>query len=93
MLVETKHEMPLKNPVRLSSKVVLRKEFFGGLLYDKKALRVSELNDKTYSLLQLVDGTRTVDELARLYSSQKSVPKDIVLNFIEELFRQSILEC
>jgi len=78
---------------RISDDVVIREEYFGALIFDRRSLSVTEANESTLRLLRLVDGKRTMEEVAEAYGSVSELPKAEVLAFLEEIRRKGIVEC
>lgn len=48
----------------IPEKIVVRKEYFGGLVFNKDTLDVVEINENTYRLLNHIDGATSYREIA-----------------------------
>jgi len=52
---------------KISDDLVIREEYFGALIFDRRSLCVTEANKNTLILLRLIDGKRTMKEVAEAY--------------------------
>lgn len=80
---------------RLREKIIVREEKWGAILCDKVIGAIYELNEDSYRLLKLCDGTKTlrdiVEILSKEYETSPDEMKTIVEEHLETLFKQHII--
>ncbi|MBN2642783.1 MAG: hypothetical protein JXR78_14110 [Victivallales bacterium] len=78
---------------KIPAKLIIRKEHFGALLFDRDSLAVIEINDNTLGLLHLIDGQRPFCEIAQSYAQTFSVTEQKVMEFLKSLLDKGLIEC
>ncbi len=85
-------------PLMLSSHVVLRPEYFGGLIFDQNSLSVIEISHPTLKILSLVDGTLSqreiVSNLVAVEGYDPHALSDCIIRLLElDILREDSSEC
>jgi DNA-binding MarR family transcriptional regulator len=73
-----------KNNLKLSEYAVLRKEHFGGLLFNKKDKSIMELNPHSFSILSQIERGLTSHQILE-QAETLGITKEEVVDFIDKL--------
>jgi len=76
---------------RLAEGVVIRPESFGGLLFSPAVQSILELNQHSYELLSLVDGSRTTEEIVSAHCTCHDVDPGSAREFLQALRMDGLL--
>lgn len=79
-----------QNNLKLSNYAVLRKEHFGGLLFNKKDKSISELNQASYSLLFELKGGCPINQIIEKVESLGITTEEVV-GFLKELASMELI--
>jgi hypothetical protein len=79
-------------PLLFSKGVVLRREYFGGLLFSRRTQSIIELNHDSYRLCSLVDGRRTIEQVVDVFCSSRSACVQELNDFLLDLRTRGFLE-
>ena len=77
--------------IKVADNIILRKEFFGGLIFRKKDLAIFEINDKTFELLNLVKELRNLDDVFEHFRSKYQLNRGTFMSITELLLDQHII--
>jgi len=58
--------------------IVIREEYFGGLVFNKSTVNVYEINKESYKLLNLIDGKRSLRDIMSLYQKNRCDAKSFL---------------
>lgn len=77
--------------LRLSPDVRLRREHFGGLVFKTGDMAVYETNDLSYSLLGVVDGLRSLDDVIQFGVQELGGSRDTVEQVLQDMIQAGVL--
>jgi radical SAM protein with 4Fe4S-binding SPASM domain len=82
----------IEKKIYLKNQFILRKERFGGILYDKINNQMIFMDPLTYEILELCDGAFDVQEIIQKISSVHKVTSDKCRKFLESYIDMGYLE-
>ena len=85
------HDEDPRGAPRLSERVRLRREEFGGLVFVADEMAVYEVNDRTYQLLSAVDGNRTLNGLLGLATESLGGSREGALQVLKDLLASGVI--
>jgi len=53
----------LKKVPKIANNIVIRKEYFGGLIFNKDTMSVYEINKRTLNLIKFIDGKKSFGDI------------------------------
>ena len=81
----------VRERLRFAEGVVLRAEYFGGLLFSRRTQSITELNHDSYRLCSLVDGNGSIEDILDKFCGNDTECSSRALDFLMSLRRGGYL--
>ena len=75
----------------ISPNMILRREWFGGLVFSRDTMKILEINANTYNLLSHIDGRKSILEIIHIISQELHCDSKFIEDIITRLRSEGVL--